>query len=57
MTKRLALFSYGLILSAVIGVIAALFLIIENLLSELVWMTNNQLLQILLVAVGGFILY
>ncbi|WP_201307272.1 chloride channel protein [Companilactobacillus farciminis] len=57
MTKRLALFSYGLILSAVIGVIAALFLIIENLLSELVWTTNNQLLQILLVAVGGFILY
>lgn len=57
MTKRIALVSYGLILSAVIGVIAALFLIIENLLSELVWMTNNQLLQILLVVVGSFILY
>ncbi|KRK95331.1 chloride channel protein [Companilactobacillus futsaii] len=57
MIKRIALVSYGLILSAVIGVIAALFLIIENLLSELVWMTNNQLLQILFVIVGGFILY
>ena len=57
MTKRIALVSYGLILSAVIGVIAALFLIIENLLSELVWMTSNQLLQILLVVIGGFILY
>ena len=46
--KRLALLIYGLILSAVIGLIAAVFLILESFTSELVWSSNNQLLETLL---------
>lgn len=55
--KRLALLIYGLILSAVIGLIAAVFLILEGFTSELVWASNNQLLETLLVIIGSGILY
>lgn len=55
--KHLALFSYGLFLSAVIGIIAAIFLVLESGLSELVWSGNNQILQVGFVIIGSVLLY
>ncbi len=55
--KRVALVGYGFLLSAIIGVIAAIFLILEGFTSELVWSSNNRLLESMLVIGGSFILY
>lgn len=55
--KRVAMLSYGIFLSAVIGIVAAGFLIIENLLSEVVWSNSNHLLQTGLIVIGSGILY
>lgn len=55
--KRVFLFSYGLLLSAVIGIIAATFLILESFMSELVWSGDNFLVHTLLVIIGSGILY
>lgn len=55
--KRLALLGYGLALSAVIGIIAAAFLILEGLMTDLVWSSHNQIFETFLVIVGSIILY
>lgn len=55
--KRVALVGYGFLLSAIIGVIAAIFLILEGFTSELIWSSNNRLLESMLVIGGSFILY
>lgn len=44
-------------LSTVIGVIAASFLILEGFTSELIWSSNNKLIETLLVIMGSVILY
>lgn len=55
--KGILLFLYGLLLSTVIGVIAAAFLILEGLMTDLVWVSNNQVIQTILIGVGSIILY
>ncbi|MFH5812005.1 chloride channel protein [Companilactobacillus sp. FL22-1] len=55
--KRLAMFGYGLYLSAVIGVIAAAFLILEGLLSDLIWTDSNHIFQTILIIIGSGFLY
>jgi len=57
MVKHVYLVIYGLFLSMVIGLIAAVFLILENGLTEIVWATHNQIIQIGLIIIGSFILY
>ncbi|WP_223876510.1 chloride channel protein [Companilactobacillus huachuanensis] len=48
---------YGFLLSAIIGVIAGLFLILEGITSEAVWSSNNRLVEAVLVIIGSLILY
>lgn len=55
--KQTILLAYGLILSTVIGIIAAAFLVLEGELSELVWMSDNHLVEIALVIIGSALLY
>ncbi|KRN98681.1 chloride channel protein [Companilactobacillus kimchiensis] len=55
--KDIILIVYGLFLSAVIGLIAAAFLITEGFFSDIVWVSNNQILQIILIIIGSGILY
>lgn len=55
--KRFFLVIYGLILSTVIGVIAAVFLVLEGFTSELIWSSNNKAIEALLVIIGSVILY
>lgn len=51
------MFGYGLYLSAVIGVIAAAFLILEGLLSDLIWTDSNHIFQTILIIIGSGFLY
>lgn len=51
------MFGYGLYLSAVIGVIAAAFLILEGLLSNLIWTDSNHIFQTILIIIGSGFLY
>ena len=55
--KAILLFLYGLLLSAVIGVIAAAFLILEGAMTGLVWTSDNQVIQTILIIAGSVILY
>lgn len=55
--KKIIFVGYGFFLSAIIGLIAAGFLIIENFLTESVWSNNNQILQTILILIGSGILY
>lgn len=55
--KGILLFLYGLLLSAVIGVIAAAFLILEGAMTGLVWTSDNQVIQTILIIAGSIILY
>lgn len=57
MIKKIVFVGYGLFLSAIIGLIAAAFLIVENYLTNSVWSNNNQLLETLLILFGSGILY
>jgi len=57
MIKHTYLVIYGLFLSMIIGIVAAVFLILENLLSEIVWSSHNQIIQTILIVVGSLILY
>lgn len=51
------MFGYGLYLSAVIGVIAAAFLILEGLLLDLIWTDSNHIFQTILIIIGSGFLY
>jgi H+/Cl- antiporter ClcA len=55
--KKIAFVSYGLFLSAVIGLIAAVFLVLENFITEIIWHGQNHLVQTFVVLVGSVILY
>jgi len=55
--KQVALLFYGFLLSAIIGVIAAVFLVLEGFTTKLVWSSHNQILESVLVIIGTFILY
>lgn len=55
--KRFVLVVYGFILSAIIGVIAAIFLVVEGFTSELVWSSYNQVIEIGLIFAGSCLLY
>ncbi|GEO64515.1 hypothetical protein [Companilactobacillus nantensis] len=55
--KRFVLVVYGFILSAIIGIIAAIFLVLEGFTSELVWSNHNQILEIGLIFLGSLLLY
>jgi len=55
--KKIIFVCYGLFLSAIIGLIAAAFLILENFLTNSVWSNNNQILEALLILFGSGILY
>lgn len=55
--KKILFVSYGLLLSAIIGLIAAAFLVIEGFLTKIVWLSNSHFFQIFLIVVGSFILY
>lgn len=57
MIKKIIFVCYGLFLSAIIGLIAAAFLILENFLTNSVWSNNNQILEALLILFGSGILY
>jgi len=57
MVKKIVFVSYGLYLSAVIGIIAAIFLVLENGLTNIIWSNNNHLIQVILVVIGSVILY
>lgn len=55
--KKVLFVSYGLLLSAIIGLIAAAFLVIEGFLTKVVWLSNSHIFQTVLIVVGSFILY
>lgn len=55
--KKVLFVSYGLLLSAIIGLIAAVFLVVEGFLTKVAWISNNQIVQTLLIIIGSFILY
>ena len=55
--KKIAFVSYGLFLSAVIGLIAAVFLVLENFITEIIWHGQNHFVQTFVVLVGSVILY
>lgn len=55
--KTFNLAIYGLLLSAVIGVIAAIFLVVEGLMTDLVWASNNHIIQTIIIIIGAGILY
>jgi hypothetical protein len=55
--KRVVLVAYGFILSAIIGLIAATFLVVEGFTSKLVWSSHNQIIEIGLIFLGSLVLY
>lgn len=55
--KKVLFVSYGLLLSAIIGLIAAAFLVIEGFLTKIIWLSNSHFFQTFLIVVGSFILY
>ncbi|RRK10325.1 chloride channel protein [Lactiplantibacillus garii] len=55
--KRLSVTAYGLVLSALIGILASAFLIVEAAVSAVLWRSTNPGLQILVVAAGAGLLY
>lgn len=57
MIKRVVLVAYGFILSAIIGLIAATFLVVEGFTSKLVWSSHNQIIEIGLIFLGSLVLY
>jgi len=55
--KKVLFVGYGLILSAIIGLIAAAFLVIEGFMTKVIWLSNSYVFQTFLIIVGSFILY
>lgn len=55
--KKVLFVGYGLILSAIIGLIAADFLVIEGFMTKVIWLSNSYVFQTFLIIVGSFILY